>query len=154
VKIELRNKKKYVNETEDRSEGKWSEQNRKEGRIKMKIELRNRKKYVDKMEERSEGKWSELKPEGEKDKNEDRAKKYEEMWHKITKQTGQKQNEESRKGDGDVHRLQTASEGRVRLFVFVSLTGMAGRRRRPDHILNKHSCSQWTRWLSLRDSLQ
>jgi hypothetical protein len=41
----------------------------------MKIELRNKKKYVDKMEDRSEGKWNELKPKGEKDKNEDRAKK-------------------------------------------------------------------------------
>jgi hypothetical protein len=47
------------------------------------------------------------------------------MRHKITKQSSQKQNEESRKGDGDLYRVQTASEGRVGLFVFVSLTGMA-----------------------------
>ena len=60
------------------------------------------------------------------------------MCHKITKQSGQKQDEESRKGDGDLHRVQSASEGRVRLFVFVSLTGMAGRRRSPEHVLYKH----------------
>jgi len=34
--------------------------------------------------------------------------------------------------------VQSASEGRVRLFVFVSLTGMAGRRRSPEHVLYKH----------------
>jgi hypothetical protein len=41
----------------------------------MKIEPRNKKKCVNEMQDRSAGKLSELKPKGEKDKNEDRAKK-------------------------------------------------------------------------------
>jgi hypothetical protein len=49
---------------------------------------------------------------------------------KVTKRSDQKQNEESRQDVGDLHRVQTASEGHERSFVFMSFTGMAVREGR------------------------
>jgi hypothetical protein len=62
---------------------------------------------------------------------------------------GQKQNEESRKGDEDTDSVQTASEGRFTLFVFVTMTGTAIGGGRTSTVAVSD-----TQGLSLRDSLQ